>query len=378
MSDRSPGPSILELLYGAVGVGLIVWSVTTMPSAWYSQAGLLILLVSLATPFSIRLRDPVRLPAAMPVEMTAMLIAPLPVSVLIAAYIGLATSLYGKRPLIRTLFNIGNLALPNALGALALALLVEPWPQTIQVPKHLPAVALAILIRMVGNMSGAALLLHRERGTTIRRLLFNSITEEIRSHGVTLRLLPVLMALAYPTGGSWVFLFGALLLIAIGSSMQRYQERIDSQTLVDGLTNLGNRKAWEQFRSTLSPSGRHLVAVIDIDGLKQTNDTYGHSHGDAVIVDLATRLRSVVPELSHVFRIGGDEFVMILPYTSSQTTRTEVDQAVGAYSRRWREQGYPVSASVGFAACPSEAPDLDAAVRLADQRMYAVKSAARG
>lgn len=377
MAQRQKPILLYELLYGTIGVTLAAWALLTLPSTWHLKAAGLLVLVAILTPFSIRLQDPVRLPAAMPVEMAAMFLAPPQVSVLLAVWVGLVTSIRYRRPATRTLFNSGNLGLPNFLGVLALVVLAPRWPQPLSLPDHLPAVLLAIALRMLGNMLGSAGLFALEGKARYWPWVWNSLIEEVRTGGVSLRFLPLLMALAYPQAGLWSFLLGGLILASVGASMSRYQERIERQSLLDGLTGLGNRKAWEQFRIRQGTAQPGLVAVIDVDGLKEVNDTRGHDHGDAVLIDLARRLSAAAIE-GTAFRIGGDEFTYCLTGAAANlSVVSALRRAAEEYSEHWKQQSYPVSASIGFAWSPDEAASISEAFALADRRMYEMKASRR-
>lgn len=377
MAQRQIRVLLFELFYGIIGVTLAAWALLTLPPAWRWETAGLFALVAGLTPFSIRLQDPVRLPAGMPVEMAAMFLAPPQVSVLVAAWAGLVTSIRYRRPPARAFFNSGNLALPNFLGVLALVVLAPRWPQPLSLPDHLPAVLAAISLRMLGNILGSAGLFSLEGKIRFFPWVWNSLVEEVRTGGVSLRFLPLLMALAYPQAGLWSFLFGGLILASVGASMNRYQERIERQSLLDGLTGLGNRKAWEQFRSRQGSALPGLVAVIDVDGLKDVNDTRGHDQGDAVLVDLARRLSTAALD-GICFRIGGDEFTFCLTGPAANLSAVAaLRKAVEDYSEHWKRQTYPVSASIGFAWAPDEAATISDAFALADRRMYEMKASRR-
>jgi diguanylate cyclase (GGDEF)-like protein len=363
-----------ELLYGTAGLILTGWALLTMPAGWWVTALLTTALIAVITPYSIRLNDPIRLPAAMPVEMLLMLVAPPQVSILAAAVTNLVTSIWYRRPPVRTLFNVANLAVPNALSILVLALALRPWPHPLRLPWDLAPVLLAVAVRMTGNMAGQAVLQSLQGTGRFWPALGRSWSEELRTGGAGLRLLPVLMALAYPSAGWWALPAGVLVQVSLGASLRRFQERIERQTLTDGLTNVGNRKAWQLFRGTAAAGGPCLVAVIDVDGLKAANDSRGHERGDAVLVDIASRLNLAVRD-GRIFRMGGDEFLVVLPAPYPRTTiRAALEETMDAFGEAWQSQDVPVSASFGFAACPDEAPDLDSAMALADQRMYAMKA----
>ncbi|MFZ5814164.1 MAG: GGDEF domain-containing protein [Bacillota bacterium] len=371
----------LEVGYGLLGLVLTGWAIVHTPTEWYLPALWLIMAAAALTPYSIRLNDPVRLPGAMPLEMAVLLLAPPAVSVLVAASTNLFTSIRFRRPILRTFFNVANLAIPNGLAALVLLLMIEPWPGPIQIPMHLAPIALAILVRMVTNLLGIAGLLYLE-GKISRYWSYIKATlvDEWRSGGFGIRLLPVLVALTFQVAGWWALLLGALLQMAIGGSMQRYQERIDRQTLLDGLTGLSNRRSWDQY-VRLQENAPQMVAVIDVNGLKRTNDTYGHHRGDEILVDLAQRLLAVMTrnwQGSRVFRVGGDEFVAAVPGTASKEDfRLALEEVGLAYTEHWASQGVPASISVGLASVPQDALSISGAFTVADQRMYRLKSGAK-
>lgn len=363
----------LELTIGTAGATLVAWAIYTIPPQWLVQTAGLIAAAAAMTPLSIRLTDPVRLPGAMFLEMTVLLVAPPSVSILVAASVALFTSIRYRRPLLRTFSNMGNLALPNGLGALILATFLAPWPQPIALPHHLPVVALAIGARMLANLLGVTAILHLEGRLQFGRYIRESVRDEVTDGGFALRLLPVVLAVAFSVSGWWVLVLGAAIQCAVSASMKRYQDRIAQQTLVDGLTNLENRTAWERYHRSILPSAPNLLAVVDVDGLKATNDSHGHELGDAILIDLARRLHAAA-DGGRVFRIGGDEFVVSLTQQRLWPGSIRaLQQAVAEYSHYWRGRDLPVSASIGIAEAPREAPDLTEALRLADRRMYQAK-----
>jgi diguanylate cyclase (GGDEF)-like protein len=112
---------------------------------------------------------------------------------------------------------------------------------------------------------------------------------------------------------------------------------------------------------------------FDLDGFKRYNDTFGHPAGDALLSRLGARLRELSGEHGRAYRVGGDEFCILLDGRHSRDSRL-VAQAATALSERGR--GFSVTTSVGVAIVPDEAVDPTAAVRLADERMYADKGRA--
>jgi diguanylate cyclase (GGDEF)-like protein len=121
-------------------------------------------------------------------------------------------------------------------------------------------------------------------------------------------------------------------------------------------------------RSTLGPQlSTHAigsaVVLIDLDSFKLYNDGHGHEAGDEVLVAFADAIRSTVRAEDVAFRIGGDEFLLMLVGAD----RAEAEQVLDGLRHRWAEVGEPVSFSAGIA-CGEQ--DL---MRLADEHMYANK-----
>jgi diguanylate cyclase (GGDEF)-like protein/PAS domain S-box-containing protein len=148
----------------------------------------------------------------------------------------------------------------------------------------------------------------------------------------------------------------------------------------DALTGLFNRAYLEEELNRLAKGRRFPVAliVIDIDGLKPVNDEQGHAAGDRLLVDAARMFASVARGDDVVARVGGDEFVIVLP----QTTLEVADNALVRLNAAVAQQnasssGAPVrfSAGVGIAVEPGV---IAAALRGADDAMYASKRARRG
>lgn len=148
----------------------------------------------------------------------------------------------------------------------------------------------------------------------------------------------------------------------------------------DSLTELPNRLALEQ---TLAHqiSGRQsgtkvAVAFIDIDDFKVINDTRGHAVGDRLLTAFADRLRQTKRPDDALFRVSGDEFVMLLQGLPGEVDARNVGERVrGALAEPLEVGGQllNVSASVGVALCPDDGADPAKLLRHADTAMYTVK-----
>lgn len=152
------------------------------------------------------------------------------------------------------------------------------------------------------------------------------------------------------------------------SRLQRRLDAAESAALSDALTGLGNRRAFdraiEREEARCARFG-HLagVVVLDLDGLKAANDTWGHEAGDDLIRRAAGAIRSTLRTADQAFRVGGDEFALLLPEVS--------EDGLGVFCDRLGEAlaADGVSASVG-AAVRRPAGNLHAVAREADSRMY--------
>jgi two-component system cell cycle response regulator len=144
----------------------------------------------------------------------------------------------------------------------------------------------------------------------------------------------------------------------------------------DALTGLGNRRRLmvdlEAAGADSAEHGRvHLFALFDLDGFKGYNDAFGHPAGDALLTRLGNRLEGTARDRGAAYRLGGDEFCILV-----ECTAAEVDDLVGAGlgALSANGDGFSIGASQGSVLIPSEASDAEAALQLADQRMYANKS----
>ncbi|MEJ2621478.1 MAG: EAL domain-containing protein [Candidatus Thiodiazotropha sp.] len=162
---------------------------------------------------------------------------------------------------------------------------------------------------------------------------------------------------------------------------KRAEAELDHIAHYDSLTGLPNRLLKsDRLHQAIARSRRNnfslAVCYLDLDGFKPINDTYGHSVGDQILVEVAQRLLSTVREGDTVSRIGGDEFVLIL------SDLPNLDQCMGILDRIMAVISDPltigdddveVSASIGITLFPEDDADADILLRHADQAMYIAK-----
>ncbi|WP_159806093.1 GGDEF domain-containing protein [Cellulomonas citrea] len=157
----------------------------------------------------------------------------------------------------------------------------------------------------------------------------------------------------------------------------------------DALTGLANRALFDQSlenavearraRTDLEPDDLLTVLLVDLDGFKEVNDTYGHAVGDALLVAVSTRIQACVRRGDVVARFGGDEFCLLLE-SSPQDANDVADRIVEALGQPFDLGGLQVhvGASVGLASldpCTRNGYDL---VRRADAAMYSAKGLGKG
>jgi two-component system cell cycle response regulator len=150
------------------------------------------------------------------------------------------------------------------------------------------------------------------------------------------------------------------------------------EALTDSLTSLGNRRALARTLEELLPEATRerplVLAIFDLDGFKQYNDTFGHPAGDTLLVRLGANLAAFLHGRGRAFRMGGDEFCAVFR-TAGEPHEAVVHGAAAALSEQG--DGFSITCSHGAITLPIEATDPVEALRVADQRMYAHKHAGR-
>ncbi len=152
----------------------------------------------------------------------------------------------------------------------------------------------------------------------------------------------------------------------------------------DELTNLHNRRALNDCLPTITThASKSITKVafvgIDLDGFKAINDSYGHDAGDSLLVAVSRRLENVSNADCHVFRTGGDEFVMLIDNLPSEDYQAVVnsvtDRALQSLTEEFplTEKDVKISASLGVAIFPDDAVKPDELARRADLAMYSAK-----
>ncbi len=157
-------------------------------------------------------------------------------------------------------------------------------------------------------------------------------------------------------------------------------ERIRRLSQFDQLTGLPNRNQLrEQCRDAMERGGRLAALWMDLDHFKAVNDSLGHHMGDALLQEMAQRLRSRLPGAAFLSRYSGDDFVAVLPGATRQQAQArarDLLQAV-ALPLRLADQDIFSSVTIGVALYPDDAAEFDTLLKSAETAMYRAKSDGR-
>lgn len=169
------------------------------------------------------------------------------------------------------------------------------------------------------------------------------------------------------------------------SDSHRLTEELGYQASHDSLTNLLNRRAFEQRLQTLlagmkeSP-GEHALCYLDLDEFKIVNDTCGHVAGDELLRRLAERLQNQVRKRDTVARLGGDEFGVLLedcPPDRAWKLVSDLHKCINEFEFVWNDRSFRVGASIGLVPINSADTTLDELLDAADRACYVAKDEGR-
>lgn len=156
------------------------------------------------------------------------------------------------------------------------------------------------------------------------------------------------------------------------------EKKLEMYAHTDMLTGLYNRDYLDEWiANSMNPDTYPLCVIsADCDGLKKINESYGHAIGDEFLRLTASLFRAELPEKAVMFRMGGDEFLVILPNTTQDECKKYID-CINEASRSLVLKGKSVS--VSFGACEVTSPSLSFmhAMEIADKRMYMDKDTKR-
>jgi diguanylate cyclase (GGDEF)-like protein len=192
--------------------------------------------------------------------------------------------------------------------------------------------------------------------------------------------------------GSRVSLKTALIDVLASTSFMRvpilmeYEEfkKLQLNAATDALTGLYNRRLFEEYTdkelNRAKRYGQHLaLALLDMHQLKQVNDRHGHLRGDQILQLAAATLRKNLRASDFAFRIGGDEFALLLPQADPEQAAVLCDRLRSNFETDVAplKLGIAVTLDYGIAVHPQDGETKEALLRLADQRLYQLKHSPR-
>jgi diguanylate cyclase (GGDEF)-like protein len=185
-----------------------------------------------------------------------------------------------------------------------------------------------------------------------------------------------------PTPYVAVYSLAALIAVSLlSTALMRSDLQHRTDAVIDGLTGMLNRRALAQRLAEISAqaevSGLPVsVIAADLDHFKQINDEHGHAVGDAVLVDVAYRLRKELRAFDLAYRIGGEEFLVVLP-GASVLDAARIAEQLRAVVAAEPIAGIDVTVSVGVAGSSGGPFDHEAVVAQADAALYEAKARGR-
>lgn len=183
----------------------------------------------------------------------------------------------------------------------------------------------------------------------------------------------------------WLAFWAASSLSSLYKRLDQQRAELEYQAMHDDLTGLPNRHFLvEQTESRLQrqlPDGQYIaMVIIDINRLKDVNDTLGHYAGDALLCQIATRLNSIIRDDDILSRIVSDEFALLLDGISSETILAVTSRIQETLGRAYELEGHELylGSSIGVAFYPEHAQDAINLIRHGEMAMYAAKHIGTG
>jgi diguanylate cyclase (GGDEF)-like protein len=162
-------------------------------------------------------------------------------------------------------------------------------------------------------------------------------------------------------------------------ALARERDALERASRTDHLTGIGNRRHWEDatgayLRSRASDGSTPTASILsfDLDGLKAINDSHGHAVGDTVLRAAAGVILAGVRDTDTVARVGGDEFLVLLPDATEEDAARIADR-IARVARRWRVSDQQLSPELSAGWVAIDGDGLEEAIRVADDRMYEAK-----
>lgn len=202
----------------------------------------------------------------------------------------------------------------------------------------------------------------------------------LRKSGERFPALLTISDVCSPSGQTlnYIFIFSDI------TALKSQQEKLEALAHYDALTRLPNRVLFaDRLQQSLHQAKRKnellAIAYLDLDGFKPINDTYGHAAGDALLIEVAKRLKQCVRSGDTAARLGGDEFALLLRADDFGECEAALLRVLNALSNEFVINGcnVSISASIGVTVFPHDNSEPDVLLRHADQAMYLAKQSGR-
>jgi len=174
-------------------------------------------------------------------------------------------------------------------------------------------------------------------------------------------------------------------LYSLSTKRKEAETKLAHLAMTDALTGLGNRRRLQAEIHEIAATAEKLrtpvtLAFLDVDHFKSINDRLGHDVGDLVLMEFSLRLRAAVKSTDHVFRLAGDEFVIVLEHREAGVDLDAVAHKILDLTRApffVTDGALLVTTSIGMATCDWSDVELGALLRCADEALYATKQRGR-
>lgn len=149
----------------------------------------------------------------------------------------------------------------------------------------------------------------------------------------------------------------------------KYAQKMENLAEIDGMTGLYNKSKYMDVISGVYKKEEQIAVIFwDINFLKRVNDTIGHEAGDKLILTVAESIRTVTSDNDFGYRIGGDEFILIMRGGDEKSVQRKIQDWEKSLERLQKTVEFPISVSMGYAF--GKGADLESVIQAADQMMY--------
>ena len=174
-----------------------------------------------------------------------------------------------------------------------------------------------------------------------------------------------------------MYFAGSIFIVTRNNFVEHTRNRIYKElAFTDGMTKINNRSAFEVYmeKERNKPSSGGCIMIADLNNLKRINDTYGHRLGDEAIINTANLINDNFNDIGNCYRIGGDEFCLVLEGLPGTIARERLIDIQNAFDHT-KEKPYPKGFSFGIIEIPANHDELTVndVIRQADYAMYQQK-----